>query len=124
MLRIRSYGQGLVVAKSAIVVELNGPPTFHISTHPWPIDHLIADNLDLAGFWPNKVHKKGADDGHHTRGENNHRDSIGLRPMEKSFEVGIERDVFTENFDALGKGCLDAVQHVLEGVAVTDKKVI
>ena len=121
---VRSDSQGLVVAKTAIIVELDGPPTFLILTRPWSINDLVADNLDLVRFWSNEVHEKGVDDRHHARGEDNHRDSMSPRPVEEILEVGIKCDVLTENFDAFRKGRFDAIYHVLKGITLIDKDAV
>ena len=118
MLHIRSDRQGLVVAEATVVMKLDRPASRFVPALPRFVHAFVAYYGDLARLGADERLEQSADDGRHSRRQDDDGDAVGSGPMEELGEVGVELDVLAEQFDAFWKGRLDAVYHLLKRVSV------
>ena len=108
----------LVVAVLAVVVVGNVPAAVVVDGLAGAGLDVVADDLHVGdGVFADEVGEQGADDGLHAAAQHNDGDVVGAAPVEEVLELGVELYVGQQRAQALVKGRLHAVEHLLEGVA-------
>lgn len=107
----------LTVTKMAVIVEADLPPSLLMHLFGWAIDWLITHDLDVICFRADEVYQQSANDGSHTRAEDDDRHLVLARPRIECAKARVEFDIFAEQLNAFGIRGLDAVHHVLESIA-------
>ena len=105
------------MAKTTVVVEFDLPSILLVLGLWSSVHDLIADNLDVIGFWPNQVDKQASNDRRHTGAEDNDRHLVLPGPLIEGFETWIKLDVLTEKLNAFWKWSRDAIDHLLERIS-------
>lgn len=97
-------------------MELDGPATLLVEILALSACNVVADNLDIPARAQQNV-QESSDDGLHATAQNDNGNIVLARPVVELGEAGVEHNVLLENFEALVKGGVDAVEHFLKGVA-------
>jgi hypothetical protein len=99
-----------------VVMKLNIPTAFLLSSHPRSILDVVADNLDIFCFGSHKMNQKSTNDIRHTGREHNNRNVVLPTPGVKFLEVRVELDVLDQSRYTFRERSVNAVQHFLEGL--------